>query len=86
MEQEVIQKLTEYFASRDEVVLAYLFGSQVKGTASAVRSDYDVAIYFKPKTGVFEYEESEYSVTDYSYDTESIIQADLEKITNKDVD
>ncbi len=84
--QEIIKKLENYFAKRDDVILAYLFGSQAKGTASSERSDADFAVYFKPKTGVFEYEESEWGAIDYSYDAESEIQNDLMRITDKEVD
>ena len=48
MDERVVKTLQEYFRDRDDVVLAYLFGSQAKGTASPVRSDYDFAVYFKP--------------------------------------
>ncbi len=86
MDMDLSQQLIDYFKTRDDTILAYLFGSQAKGIASPVRSDYDIAVYFKPKTGVFEYEESEYSATDYSYEAENTIQTDLELITGKDVD
>lgn len=82
----IVKKLESYFAGKDEVVLAYLFGSQAKGTANSHRSDVDIAVYFKPKTGVFEYEESEWSDLNYKYDSESEIQDDLVRITNKEVD
>lgn len=84
--EQLLTKLQDYFAKRDDVVLAYLFGSQAKGTASPNRSDADFAIYFKPKTGVFEYEESEWGSVDYSYEAESVIQDDLSRITDKEVD
>ncbi|MGQ9780015.1 MAG: type VII toxin-antitoxin system MntA family adenylyltransferase antitoxin [Bacillota bacterium] len=38
-------KLGEYLASRNDVVLAFLFGSYPKGKATG-RSDVDVAVYF----------------------------------------
>ncbi|MBI5138356.1 MAG: nucleotidyltransferase domain-containing protein [Candidatus Vogelbacteria bacterium] len=84
--EQLLKQLRDYFAKRDDVVLAYLFGSQAKGTASSTRSDADFAIYFKPKTGVFEYEESEWGDIDYHYEAEDGIQDDLSKITDKEVD
>ena len=39
-------KLSAYLASRDEVLLAFLFGSYAKGRATG-RSDVDVAVYFR---------------------------------------
>ncbi|MBE0478900.1 nucleotidyltransferase domain-containing protein [Candidatus Aerophobetes bacterium] len=37
-------KLQDFFKKKEEVVFAYIFGSQVKGNASSL-SDVDVAIY-----------------------------------------
>jgi len=79
--EEIIKKLQDYFAKRDDIVLAYLFGSQAKGTASFGRSDYDIAVYFKPKSGKFEYEERE-----LFYDTETEIENDVSSITKTEVD
>lgn len=39
-----IQKLEDYFASREDVTLAFLFGSRAKGYARKV-SDWDIAVY-----------------------------------------
>ncbi|MCK4515493.1 MAG: DUF86 domain-containing protein, partial [Spirochaetaceae bacterium] len=39
--------LTDYFATRDDVVMAFLFGSQVRETQTD-ESDVDVAVYFRP--------------------------------------
>jgi predicted nucleotidyltransferase/uncharacterized protein YutE (UPF0331/DUF86 family) len=48
VEREVkIKKLKEYFEKRDDVVMAYLFGSQAEGRAHK-NSDWDIAVYIKP--------------------------------------
>jgi len=57
MEQEVIDRLKEYFQARDDVSMAFLFGSQAKGTAMR-ESDTDIAVYFKPEGRHLEWEES----------------------------
>lgn len=56
-EAEIEQKLKEYFEKRDDVKMAFLFGSRVKGTARNV-SDWDIAIYFTPVSDSIEWEES----------------------------
>ena len=45
--EEKIQKLKEYFEKREDVVMAFLFGSQVTGRTRK-DSDWDIAVYFKP--------------------------------------
>lgn len=47
MDSAVVAKLKVYFAGRDDVAFAFLFGSQAKGTARAV-SDWDVGVFFSP--------------------------------------
>jgi len=93
MENEIhkkVEELREYFSSRDEVLLAYLFGSRAR-LASAredgnesdpihAHSDWDIAVYFKPRNGELEYQSAEY------YDEETEIQIDLARILKKDVD
>jgi uncharacterized protein YutE (UPF0331/DUF86 family)/predicted nucleotidyltransferase len=51
-----IKKLKEYFTKRDDVVMAFLFGSQAEGRAHS-GSDWDVAVYFKPEAEHIEWEE-----------------------------
>lgn len=41
-----IQELKEYFAQRDDVVMAFLFGSQAEGRARRM-SDWDIGVYFR---------------------------------------
>jgi len=46
-DQQKIQTLKEYFAKRDDVAMAFLFGSRAKGYARA-SSDWDIGVYFTP--------------------------------------
>jgi len=78
MDEAILAKLKDYFAKRDEVVMAFVFGSQSKGMARAV-SDWDIAAYFAPK----EYGELE---TKHDYAGESQIWSDVDKIVGQDVD
>ena len=48
MLQEKIDQLRDYFLKRDDIILAFLFGSQAKGLTRP-SSDWDVALYFKPR-------------------------------------
>ncbi|MCR4403020.1 MAG: nucleotidyltransferase domain-containing protein [Firmicutes bacterium] len=43
--RRILGTLKRYFASRDDVVVAFLFGSHARGRATR-RSDVDVAVYF----------------------------------------
>lgn len=44
-----IEKIKEILSKEPSVVLAYLFGSRIKGTTNH-RSDWDIAIYFTQNT------------------------------------
>ena len=79
LDQTTIQKLKNYFASRDDVSMAFLFGSQAKGTTHA-ESDVDVGVYFTPQGRRFDLEENK------EYPNENKIFDDVERVTNKKVD
>ena len=55
-QEERIKQLKTYFENRDDIVMAFLFGSQAKGRAHQ-GSDWDIAVYFKPKVVSVEWEE-----------------------------
>ncbi len=74
-----IKILEKYFSDRQDILIAFLFGSQVKKTAGKI-SDWDIAIYFKPKKqGEIEWEE-----TDIVYPQENKIWDDLVDILKTD--
>ena len=74
----VIKKLKEYFKKRDDIVMAFLFGSQANKRAHS-GSDWDIAVYFKPKESAVEYEEY-----DREYPEEDKIWGDLIDILKTD--
>ncbi len=73
-----IQLLKKYFKERPEVIWAFIFGSRSKNKNLQRKiSDWDIAVYFKPK----EYLELE---TEQNYPNESKIQSDLINILETD--
>ena len=79
MKNEILEKLKTYFASRDEVAMAFLFGSVAKGTMTD-ESDVDIAVYFKPESGQVDLEEKK------SFPNLNEIWRDVEKITQRNTD
>ncbi len=77
-----LKKLKDYFATREDVVFAFLFGSYAKGTATK-RSDADVAVYFKPVGRAIEWEERrEYPALDEVWsDVERIVGVSTDVVT-----
>lgn len=67
-------RLREYFANRAEVLAAYLFGSQAKGTTTA-GSDVDVAILLSPDLDL---------QTQFMYRIERMVE--LEQLCQRPVD
>ena len=43
-----IKRLKKYFENQEEILTAFVFGSQIK-TKCAKMSDWDIAVYFRPK-------------------------------------
>lgn len=77
---EPAARFREYFESRKEVVMAFLFGSCAKGLAGT-DSDLDLAVYFDPGDRRLEWDEP-----NAWYDSESGIWADLEAMVGRNVD
>ncbi len=50
-----MEKLKTYFSSREDVIFAFLFGSQA-GKEVLDASDWDIAVYFKPIKAALEWE------------------------------
>lgn len=77
--EKKLAELKEYFAKREEILMAFAFGSRVKGQATA-ESDFDIAVYFKPEGKEMEWEEEK------EYETEDKIWSDVEKIVGISTD
>ena len=54
--EQFAERLKEYFEKRDDIVMAFLFGSQAEGRGHA-GSDWDIAVYFAPAGKKIEWEE-----------------------------
>ena len=74
-----IAALKKYFNHSDDIQLAFLFGSQAKHRA-ALRSDWDIGVYFRPASENLELEENKF------YPREDDILKDLEGILRNEVD
>jgi len=74
-----INKLKKYFSQRQEILMAFLFGSRIKKSESS-HSDWDVGVYFKPDSKYLEWEEKIF------YPQENQIWQDLERILKSEVD
>ena len=56
--EQKIERLKDYFDKRNDVVLAFLFGSHAKGAPYVhEHSDWDIGVYFTPTTGRLEWED-----------------------------
>lgn len=76
----LVEILKEYFEKRDDILMAFLFGSHAKGTTHS-ESDVDIAVYFRPGGNALEWEEF-----DVKYDEEDEIWLSLEKLLRRNVD
>lgn len=76
MKEKIIKKLKKYFQEQEDVLMAFVFGSQAKGLSRKI-SDWDIGIYFKPR----EYLELE---TEKDYPNEDKIRLDLIDILKTD--
>ncbi len=72
-----IKQLKEYFENRDDALMAFVFGSQIKESSTKI-SDWDIACYFKPLSNTVEWEEER------DYPEESKVWGDLTKILETD--
>ena len=77
--REKIKLLKEYFKNKEEVLMAFLFGS-CASRKETEDSDIDIAIYLKPTEGNIEWEQKK------EYPEENIIWDEVEKITGRDTD
>lgn len=79
LKDELIDALEMYFQERQDISMAFLFGSQVSDRVGP-HSDWDVAIYFKSVSNELEWEVAKF------YPQENRIWQDLEKILKREVD
>lgn len=79
MENNIIEFLRDYFAKREDVAFAFLFGSAASGKIRK-EGDIDIAIYFYPEKDI------EWEVFGKRYKGEGNIGLDLEKLLKKEVD
>lgn len=77
--EEKLPLLKAYFAKQPEVVMAFVFGSVVKGQETQ-ESDVDIAVYFKPNGSELEWEEER------EYPREDVIWDEVEKIVGRRTD
>jgi uncharacterized protein len=77
---QMLKDLKDYFEKRDDVLMAFLFGSYSKSMPHS-KSDIDIAVYFRTKSNRLEWEEF-----DIEYDGEDEIWLDLEKLLKRNVD
>ena len=72
-----IKALKDYFQKREDVLMAFLFGSQAKKLSSK-RSDWDISVYLKPASYQVEWEQER------DYPQEDEIWGDLIKMLDTD--
>ena len=77
--EEKIQQLKSYFEKRDDVIMAFLFGSQAEGRARP-DSDWDIAVYFAPRKPL----ELESGVVEYAGERE--VRNDMEHLLGNEND
>ena len=70
---EKIVLLKDYFAKKQDIVMAFVFGSHAKGQETS-ESDFDIAIYFRPAGHALEWEETK------RYENEDAIWGDIERM------
>lgn len=76
--EDKIKLLSAYFSKRDDILMAFVFGSYANKTAHQ-ESDWDIAIYFKPVERKIEWENIE-----RQYPEEDHLWRDCVKILNTD--
>ena len=72
-------ELREYFEKKEEVLMAFLFGSWAKNQ-EGLESDLDVGVYFRPKTETLEWQSDSY------YESEKKIWMELEQMADREID
>lgn len=76
---KIVIQLRDYFEQREEVLMSFIFGSWAKNQ-EGLESDLDIAVYFKPKTNILEWQGDSY------FETERKIWLEIEKVVKREVD
>jgi len=76
----IIDALGPYFEQRDDILMAFLFGSWA-AERFCDESDVDIAVYFKPQSGRMEWE-----ATESRYDGEGVVWLEVERLLGGEVD
>ncbi len=79
MRDNKLEKLKTYFQNREDISMAFLFGSRAKKTSGRL-SDWDIAVYFKTNSGEIEWEKKE-----GEYPEENNVWKDMMDILETDV-
>ena len=77
--EKLLDELISYFATREDIAFAFLFGSWAKGQPNP-NSDIDVAVYFNPESRELEMED------DVFYTEEDTVWADVDRISGIETD
>ena len=76
---EILRKLRDYFEQREEILISFVFGSWANNQ-EGFESDLDIAVYFKPKTNILEWQADSY------FESERKIWLEIERIVKREVD
>jgi uncharacterized protein YutE (UPF0331/DUF86 family)/predicted nucleotidyltransferase len=77
--KDLIEKLSSFFVTRDDIAFAFLFGSWAKERPNP-NSDIDVAVYFYSENHELEVED------DVFFDEEDAVWADVDRISGVETD
>lgn len=77
--EEKIQLLKDYFSKREDVLMAFVFGSYAQKQETP-ESDFDIAVYFRPEAKGNKTEQ------DVSRENEDEIRSDVTDILEKEID
>lgn len=76
---EILRKLRDYFEPKEEILISFVFGSWANNQ-EGFESDLDIAVYFKPKTNILEWQADSY------FESERKIWLEIERIVKREVD
>ncbi|VAX35308.1 hypothetical protein MNBD_UNCLBAC01-1769 [hydrothermal vent metagenome] len=77
--KKILQELRDYFNCRQDIPMAFVFGSWAKGK-QMLESDFDLAVYFQPEGKMLEWESEHY------YQEEDVVWNDVESMVKISTD